>query len=139
MIPHRAQAGGPADGLKHQPQYNISESTPAQGDLNNTSSMRQVEELRVNEDFAYRSLAIPTEEDDPETASKYRPFLLDSAVAAEDWVSKLELATVTEMAYDDIVKTGERLKVLVLYGSLRQRYEQLRRKLIRSEMCWLSS
>jgi arsenic resistance protein ArsH len=83
--------------------------------------MREVEALRVNEDFAYRSLAIPLEEDDSELANKYRPFLLDSAVAAEDWVSKLELATVTEMAHDDITKTGERLKVLVLYGSLRQR------------------
>ena len=61
-------------------------------------------------------------EDEPETANKYRPFVLDSAIAAEDWVSKLELATVTEMAHDDIAKTGQRLRVLVLYGSLRRRY-----------------
>lgn len=103
-------------------QYNISESAPVQGDLNNTSSMRQTEEIRANSDFAYQSLAIPVEEDEPETANKYRPFLLDSAIAAEDWVSKLELATVTEMAHDDIAKTGQRLRVLVLYGSLRRRY-----------------
>ena len=77
-----------------------------QGDLNNTSSMRQTERIRANSDFAYQSLAIPVEEDEPETVNKYRPFLLDSAVAAEDWVSKLELATVTEMAYNDIAKTS---------------------------------
>ena len=107
---------------KHQTQYNISESAPVQGDLNNTSSMRQTEEIRANSDFAYQSLAILVEEDEPETANKYRPFVLDSAIAAEDWVSKLELATVTEMAHDDIAKTGQRLRVLVLYGSLRRRY-----------------
>jgi arsenic resistance protein ArsH len=92
-----------------------------QGDLNNTSSMRQIEEVHANPEFAYRSLAIPTEEDDPDTLAKYRPFLLDGEVAAHDWVAKLELATVTEMAHNDIAKTGERLKVLVLYGSLRSR------------------
>ena len=48
-------------------------------------------------------------------------LLLDDAVAAQDWVSKLELATATEMSHNDITKTGERLKVLVLYGSLRSR------------------
>ncbi|KAF1822648.1 arsenic resistance protein ArsH [Dissoconium aciculare CBS 342.82] len=121
MLPHQARLDQPTEGGTRTPQYNISESAPAQGDLNNTSSMRQIEKLGVNEDFAYRSLEIPTEEDDPEIAEKYRPFRLDAAVAAEDWVSKLELATVAEMAHDDIVKTGQRLKVLVLYGSLRQR------------------
>jgi arsenic resistance protein ArsH len=122
MSSHQAQTNNSTMEGKHQPQYNITESAPAQGDLNNTSSMRQVDELRVNEDFAYRSLAIPAEEDDSETRDNYRPFLLDSAVAAEDWVSKLELASVTDMAHNDIVKTGQRLRVLVLYGSLRQRY-----------------
>jgi arsenic resistance protein ArsH len=93
----------------------------AQGDLNNTSSMRQIEEIRANPEFAYRSLAIPTEQDDPDTLTKYRPFLLDDAVASQDWVARLELATATEMSHADITKTGERLKVLVLYGSLRNR------------------
>jgi len=95
--------------------------TPVQGDLNNTSSMRHIEEIHADPEFAYRSLAIPTEEDDAETLTKYRPFLLDEAVAAQDWVAKLELATATEMSHNDIKKTGERLKVLVLYGSLRAR------------------
>jgi hypothetical protein len=102
-----------------QAQMSTASSAPVQGDLNNTSSMRQIEE--IDPEFAYRSLAIPTGENDPDTLAKYRPFLLDDAVASQDWVAKLELATVTEMAHNDITKTGERLKVLVLYGSLRNR------------------
>ena len=109
-----------ANGQQHA-QSSTAAPAPVQGDLNNTSSMRQIEEVHANPEFAYRSLAIPTEEDDPDTLAKYRPFLLDGEVAAHDWVAKLELATVTEMAHNDIPKTGERLKVLVLYGSLRSR------------------
>jgi hypothetical protein len=109
-----------ANGQQHA-QTSTAAPAPVQGDLNNTSSMRQIDEVHANPDFAYRSLAIPTEEDDPDTLAKYRPFLLDGEVAAHDWVAKLELATVTEMAHNDIAKTGERLKVLVLYGSLRSR------------------
>ena len=122
MSPHQTRPDHLMEKGKHQMQYNISESAPVQGDLNNTSSMRQTEEIRANSDFAHQSLAMPIEEDESETANKYRPFLHNRAVAAEDWVSKLELATVTEMAHDDIAKTGQRLKVLVLYGSLRRRY-----------------
>jgi len=112
--------GTVANGAQHA-QISTAAPTPVQGDLNNTSSMRQIEEVHANPEFAFRSLAIPTEEDDPDTLAKYRPFLLDGEVAAQDWVAKLELATATEMSYNDIAKTGERLKVLVLYGSLRAR------------------
>jgi hypothetical protein len=121
MSPHSVQQNGIASSRQHQPQYNITESTPAQGDLNNVASMRQTEEILGNPDFAYRSLAIPAEEDEIELRTKYRPFILDPVVTEDDWVAKLELATVTEMAQRDFVKTGQRLKVLVLYGSLRQR------------------
>lgn len=121
MSPHSLQPDGVIANGQHQPQYNITELTSPQGDLNNTSSMRQTDEIHANLDYAYRSLAIPTEEEEPEIRTKYRPFLLDDAVAAEDWVAKLELATVTEMAQRDFATTGERLKVLVLYGSLRER------------------
>jgi hypothetical protein len=110
-----------ANGQQQHAQISTTAPALAQGDLNNTSSMRQIEEIRANPEFAYRSLAIPTEEDDPDTLAKYRPFLLDDAVASQDWVAKLELATATEMSHADIIKTGERLKVLVLYGSLRNR------------------
>jgi arsenic resistance protein ArsH len=123
MSPHKVQIDNSTLATNGQQQAQMSTTAPAlaQGDLNNTSSMRQIEQVHANPDFAYRSLAIPTEEDDPDTLAKYRPFLLDDAVAAQDWVSKLELATATEMSHNDITKTGERLKVLVLYGSLRSR------------------
>lgn len=121
MSPHSVQMNGVASPHQHQTQYSINESTPAQGDLNNVASMRQTEEILGNPDFAYRSLAIPAEEDGNELRTKYRPFILDPVIAEDDWVAKLELATATEMAHRDLINTGERLKVLVLYGSLRQR------------------
>ncbi|PGH27410.1 arsenical resistance protein ArsH [Polytolypa hystricis UAMH7299] len=37
-----------------------------------------------------------------------------------DWVQQLELTTAMDMAAEDMQKTGERLKILVLYGSLRK-------------------
>ena len=91
------------------------------GDLNNTASMRVVLKPRRHPNFAYRSLSIPACVDDAIIRSKYRPFLLPDTIGHEDWVSQLELATVTEMAHNDLKLTGERIKVLVLYGSLRQR------------------
>jgi len=66
-------------------------------------------------------LAISAAEDDPEIRSKYRPFLLDPEVEATDWISQLELDTAISISQADIEKTGSRLKVLVLYGSLRKR------------------
>jgi hypothetical protein len=121
MSSQKSQGTNPVANGQQQAQISTTAPASAQGDLNNTSSMRQIEEIRANPEFAYRSLAIPTEEDDPDTRAKYRSFLLDDAVSAQDWVAKLELATATEMSHDDITKTGERLKVLVLYGSLRNR------------------
>jgi len=91
------------------------------GDLNNLSSMRIVAPPIRDPEFAYLSLAIPASEDGAEVRSEYRPFLLSEEPQQTDWVSKLELATVTEMASHDLQATGERLKVLVLYGSLRSR------------------
>lgn len=91
------------------------------GDLNNTAAMRVV--LRPHRDphFAHRSLAIPPSKDDPLVRLRYRPFLLPDEIQREDWVSRLELATATELAHSEMELGGERLKVLVLYGSLRQR------------------
>ena len=40
---------------------------------------------------------------------------------AEDWINELELTTTIEMAEENLRKTNDRLKVLVLYGSLRRR------------------
>jgi arsenic resistance protein ArsH len=66
-------------------------------------------------------LAISKAEDDPDIRAKYRPFLLDPEVEAIDWISRLELETAIAMAEKNIAKTESRLKVLVLYGSLRKR------------------
>lgn len=93
----------------------------SRGDLNNVSAMRATEPPQRDPAFAYRSLAIEAEEDDPDVRRMYRPFLLSDEVQQTDWVSQLELATATKMAYEDLQKTGSRLRVLVLYGSLRKR------------------
>ncbi|KAL2812893.1 flavoprotein-like protein [Aspergillus cavernicola] len=77
---------------------------------------RDVEkELRV---LASRSLALPESEDDIELRQKYRPFLPNND---SDWVGKLELTTVLDLAEKNLSHTNSRLKVLVLYGSLRRR------------------
>ncbi|KAI9036915.1 uncharacterized protein KD926_001159 [Aspergillus affinis] len=68
----------------------------------------------------YRTLAIPSSEDDPELRRKYRPFLLEFD-SSPDWVNDLELTSVLDLAEKDLVATNSRLKVLVLYGSLRRR------------------
>lgn len=96
--------------------------TTTNGDLNNTSSARAPKRPKIDPAFAFRSLAISITTDDDEVRQRYRPFLLDPAVEASDWVSRLELATAVKMAAQDIERTGERLRVLVLFGSLRQRY-----------------
>ena len=57
--------------------------------------------------------------------TRYRPFLLDEETRSSDWISALELDTVTEMAQKDLQATNQPLRVLVLYGSLRQRYALL--------------
>lgn len=68
----------------------------------------------------HRTLALSENEDNPDIRRKYRPFLLDDG-AVEDWVSTLELTTVLDMAEKNLQMKKERLKVLVLYGSLRRR------------------
>jgi len=93
----------------------------SQGDLNNVSVMRATKPPVLDPDFAYRSLAISAEDDDPEVRRRYRPYLLPTESESTDWVNTLELATVTKMAYEDLQNTLSRPKVLVLYGSLRQR------------------
>ena len=91
------------------------------GDLNNTTAARPIVEIRAGPAYHRRSVAIAESDDDPEIRTKYRPFLLDSKTVNEDWVSELELSTVTKMAEQDLEATGKRLKVLMLFGSLRRR------------------
>ncbi|MCJ1248405.1 hypothetical protein MMC30_005622 [Trapelia coarctata] len=91
------------------------------GDLNNTSALRAVQTIIPDLFYVSRSLAIPESEDDQEIRQKYRPFLLPPDIRDSDWVSKLELSTVMKLAEADLATTGERVRILVLYGSLRAR------------------
>lgn len=67
-------------------------------------------------------LAISERDDDAKIRAKYRPFLLSPELEENDWISELELDTAISIAEADLARTGSRLKVLVLYGSLRRRY-----------------
>ncbi|KAL4881803.1 flavoprotein-like protein [Aspergillus karnatakaensis] len=66
-----------------------------------------------------QTLAIPETSDDPIIRQKYRPFVL--ADPSHEWINDLELDTALSMAQRNLTEIGERLKVLVLYGSLRRR------------------
>jgi len=92
------------------------------GDLNNTQVLRTTTEIRPDAAYVGRTLAIPANEDDETLRIKYRPFLLADDVSSNDWVSRLELGTAMNMVEQDMQRTGgDRLKVLMLFGSLRQR------------------
>lgn len=80
---------------QRQPRYNISEV--AQGDLNNTASMRKVDKILANVELAHLSLAIPaSEEHEADTRAEYRPFLLDDAVAASELIGLVTLVFVAK-------------------------------------------
>ena len=99
------------------------------GDLNNTSAARQTVHIATDQAYLDRTLAIPESEDDPDVRRSYRPFLPTVVSPQEagtgrdgkDWVAELELSTTLKMAEQDLLSTGERVKILVLYGSLRAR------------------
>ena len=91
------------------------------GDLNNTSAVRDIDGIKVDLAYSHRSLALKEDEDDKTIRKKYRPFIPEPHVTLRDWISELELSTVIKLAEENIRESGERLKVLVLYGSLRER------------------
>lgn len=91
------------------------------GDLNNTEAIRQSTVIPPDPSYIRRTLAIAEDEDHPNVRAAYRPFLLPDEIATSDWVAKLELSTALKMAEADMERTGERLRVLMLYGSLRTR------------------
>lgn len=69
------------------------------------------------------SLAISPAEDDATTRTSCRPYLLSDETEQTDWVSKLELETALDLVDSDMARNeGARIKVLVLYGSMRERY-----------------
>lgn len=93
-----------------------------QGDLNNASAARAAVSIAGDDSYIDRDLAIPSTEDDVAIRKEYRSFLLDPPISKSDWIAKLELNTVLQMVEEAILaRGGERLKVLVLYGSLRER------------------
>ncbi|KAI0395042.1 flavoprotein-like protein [Xylariaceae sp. FL0594] len=98
-------------------------SNPSTGPAVPASKSPSLETGNATEGASQRrpTLAISEDEDSPQIRAKYRPFLLDPQTTANDWISELELDDVTALAQQDLEKTGSRLKVLVLYGSLRKR------------------
>lgn len=98
--------------------------TVTNGDLNNIASERLRAEITT--DSAYRGVshAIPACQDETYVRKTYRPFLLDNAHSDQDWIARLELSTALKMVDLQILRSNyycDRLKVLVLYGSMRKR------------------
>jgi len=85
--------------------------------------MREAVQLTVDPTYRFQSLAIGPDEDDCQIRELYRPFLLPDAFAADDWVAHQELSTALKMVESQILdKQQDRLRILVLYGSLRSRW-----------------
>jgi arsenic resistance protein ArsH len=93
------------------------------GDLNNVYAARPSRTIEeVDNTYSKRSLAISQDEDDLDVRERYRPFLPDSGKNETDWVADLELSTTLKMVESEILhQDRDRLRILVLYGSLRSR------------------
>ncbi|KAK2038784.1 arsenate resistance ArsH [Colletotrichum somersetense] len=99
------------------------------GDINNVHAGRHADGPDVDPAYDGRSLATRAPDDDESVRTRYRPFLVpesstgdDDACAAADWVAQLELSTTLKMVETEILAPGlDRLRILVLYGSLRSR------------------
>lgn len=102
--------------------FHISRNMNGHGDLNNSHAARPQAELAPDPAYSGRSFAISKGDDEPEVREHYRPFLLDEAHEAVDWVAQLEMSTALKMVESEIISRGqERLRILVLYGSMRSR------------------
>ncbi|KAI5803676.1 flavoprotein-like protein [Geopyxis carbonaria] len=103
------------------------------GDLNNDSALRWVAPPPPPPASTPTSLALPAHLDDPSVRAKYRPFLAGADI--NDWITPLELGTVLHLAASDLAASGgNRIKVLVLTGSLRARSYS---RLLAYEVCRL--
>ncbi|KAF4332084.1 arsenic resistance [Fusarium beomiforme] len=101
---------------------NLNLAMHSHGDLNNSHAGRAAINLAADPAYSYQSLAISAEKDDLDTREQYRPFLFDGNLSNNDWISELELSTAIKMVQSEILDKGlDRLRILVLYGSLRSR------------------
>ncbi|KAF4453129.1 hypothetical protein F53441_4126 [Fusarium austroafricanum] len=92
------------------------------GDLNNSHAGRATINLTVDPAYSYQSLAIDVGGDDVSIREKYRPFLFNGGLSKDDWISEVELSTTIKMVQSEILDKGlDRLRILILYGSLRSR------------------
>lgn len=92
------------------------------GDLNNSHAAREKVELAVDPTYHGKSFAIAEAADDATVRQLYRPFLLPPSAAANDWVAELELSTVLKFVESELRNNKrDRIRILVLYGSLRMR------------------
>jgi len=104
------------------PQRATTRLASSNGDLDDLSALRPVAEIAVDATNMRQSLAIQESADDPEVRRQYRPFLLPEEIVLSDWIANLEMSTAMKMASEEMYRVnGGRLKVLVLYGSLRER------------------
>lgn len=92
------------------------------GDLNNTQAGRTAVEFAADPSFKHKSFAISRDQDDAAIRDQYRPYLFEGEMLSDDWVADLELSTAMKMVQSEILdKKLDRLRILVLYGSLRSR------------------
>ncbi|RFN50673.1 hypothetical protein FIE12Z_5057 [Fusarium flagelliforme] len=92
------------------------------GDLNNTQAGRTAVEFATDPSFKHKSFAIPRDQDDVAIRDQYRPYLFEGEMLSDDWIADLELSTAMKMVQSEILdKELDRLRILVLYGSLRSR------------------
>jgi arsenic resistance protein ArsH len=91
------------------------------GDINNTSAIRPSAFLKPDIEYSRRSFAFAEAEDNSEIRKLYRPFLMAEEITNSDWISRVELSTALKMVEQLLQCRNDRLKVLVLYGSMRKR------------------
>ena len=102
--------------------FYVSIAMKGHGDLNNSHAARPRVDLVPDPAYSGRSFAIAKHADEPDTRERYRPFLLNEAYEDDDWVAQLELSTALKMVESEIINQGQpRLRILVLYGSMRNR------------------
>ena len=100
----------------------MASNTSSHGDLNNTAAARPTVTIVPDLTDLKRTLAVPASEDATQIRNSYRPFLLSDEITNNDWIAKLELSTIMKMVEEDLRRSGgDRLKVLVLFGSMRRR------------------